>query len=68
MFNTLYVKDNGYGSFFVATFSFLKSIQIFSLPFFLGTTSMGDNYVASSTNSMNLVTNNLSTSCLTLVA
>jgi hypothetical protein len=52
----------------VATFSFLKSIQIFSLPFFLGTTSMGDNYVASSTNSMNLVTNNLSTSCLTLVA
>jgi hypothetical protein len=49
MFNTSSVKGNGYGSFFVATFSFLKSIQILSLPFLLSTTIMGDNHVASST-------------------
>jgi hypothetical protein len=36
VFNTSFVKGNGYGSFFVATFSFLKSIQILSLPFFFG--------------------------------
>jgi hypothetical protein len=32
------MKGSGYGSFFVATFSFLKSVQIFHLPFFMGTT------------------------------
>jgi hypothetical protein len=42
-----YVKGNGYGFFFVATFSFLKSIQIYNLPFFLSTITMGDNHVAS---------------------
>jgi len=68
MFNTSYVKGNGYGSFFVAAFSFLKSIQIHSLPFFLGTTTMGDNHVISFTNSMNPTSNNLSISCLTTVA
>jgi hypothetical protein len=57
------VKGNGYRSFFVAVFNFLKSIQIFSLPFFLGTTTMGDNHVASSTYLINLTTNNLSISC-----
>ncbi len=58
------MKGNGYGSFFVATFNFLKSIQILSLPFFLGTTIMSDNHVTSSTDSMNPVANNLSISCL----
>ncbi len=50
MFRISSVKGNGYGSFFVATFSFLKSIQIFSSPFFLGTITMGDNNVTSYTN------------------
>jgi hypothetical protein len=53
---------------FVATFNVLKSIQILSLSFFLGTTTMGDNHVASLTYWMNLVANNLSISCLTTVA
>jgi hypothetical protein len=35
--------------FLVALLSFLKSTQIFNLPFFLGTTIMGDNHVASFT-------------------
>ncbi len=61
------MKGNGYGSFFVASFNFLKSIQIFSLPF-LGTLTMGDNHVAYFTNSMNLNVNNLSISYLTVVA
>ncbi len=56
VFNTSYVKGNGYGSFFVVAFSFLKSIQIFSSPFFLGTITMGDNNVASSTNWINPTT------------
>jgi hypothetical protein len=34
--------------FFVDAFNFLKFIQILSMPFFLGTTTMGDNRVASS--------------------
>jgi len=69
MFNISYVKDIGYGSFFVAAFNFQKSIQIFSLPFFLGTNTMGDNHVAfSSTYSMNPIANNLSISCLIIVA
>ncbi len=63
MFNTSFVKGNGYGSFYVVAFNFLKSTQILNLPFFLGTTTMGDNHVASFTDSMNLVANNLSISC-----
>jgi len=68
VFNTSYVKGNGYGTFFVAAFSFLKSILILNLPFFLGTTIMGDNHVTSSTYSMNPIVNNLFISCLTNVA
>ncbi len=68
VFNISYVKDNGYGSLFVAAFNFQKSIQIFSLPFFLGTNTMGDNHVASSTYSMNPTANNLFISCLIIVA
>jgi hypothetical protein len=67
VFKISFIKGNGYGSFIVATFGFLKSIQIFNLPFLLGITTMGDNYVASSTNWMNLTTNNLSISCLTVI-
>ncbi len=59
MFNTSFVKGNGYGSFFVATFSFYKSIEIISLPFFLGITTMGDKYVASSINWISQITNNI---------
>ncbi len=62
------MKGNGCGSFFVAIFNFLKSLQIFSLPFFLGGTTMGDNHVASSIDSMNPTANNLSISYLTVVA
>jgi hypothetical protein len=51
----------------MATFSFLKSIQIFNLPFFLGTTTMGDNHVAYFIDSMNPITNNLFISCLTII-
>jgi hypothetical protein len=46
----------------------LKSIQIFSLPFFLGIIIMGDNHVASFTYWINLVANNLFISCLIAVA
>ncbi len=67
MFNTSSMKGNGYGIFFVAAFSFLKFIQVFNLPFFLGTTTMGDNHVASFTNWINPTTNNLSISCLTTI-
>jgi len=67
VFKTLAIKGNGYGSFFMATFSFLKSIQILSLPLFLGTTTMGDNHVTFSRDWMNLTTNNLSISYLTNV-
>ncbi len=67
MFRTSYVKNNGYGSFFVAIVSFLKFTQTFNLPFFLGITTMGDNHVASSTNWMNPFVNNLSISSLTIV-
>ncbi len=68
VFNTSFVKGNEYGSFFVAIFSFLKSIQILSLPFFLGITTMGDNHVASSTDWMNLANNNLFICCCIVVA
>jgi len=67
VFNTSFVKGNGYGSLFVATFNFLKFIQIINLPFFLGTTTMGDNHVASSIDLMNPYVNNLFISCLTIV-
>jgi hypothetical protein len=38
------------------------------LPFFLGTTTMGDNHVASSTNSVNPTANNLSITYLIAIA
>jgi hypothetical protein len=40
-------KDKDF--FLVALFNFLKSTQIFSLPFFLSTIAIGDKHVASST-------------------
>ncbi len=67
MLNISSVKGNGYGSFFVAAFNFLKSIQIVSLPFFFGTITMGDNHVASSIDLMNPIANNLSIFYLTIV-
>jgi len=67
VFNTSFLKGNGYGSFFVVAFSFLKPIQILSLPFLLGTITMGENHVTSSTKSMNIIANNLSIFCLTVV-
>ncbi len=45
VFITSSMKGNGYGSFFVVAFNFLKSIQILNLPFFLGTTTVNDNHV-----------------------
>ncbi len=68
MFNISSMKGNGYGSFFVDTFGFLKSIHIFSLPFFLGTIIMSDNHVASSIDWMNPIANNLSIYFLIVVA
>ena len=40
---TLSVNSRGYGSFLVAALRHLKSTQILSLPFFFGTTTIGDN-------------------------
>ena len=37
------VNDRGYGSFLVAALRCLKSTQILNLPFFFGTTTIGDN-------------------------
>jgi hypothetical protein len=68
MFRTSFIKGNGYGSFFVVAFNFLKFIQIINFPFFLGAITMGDNHVAFFINWMNLVANNLSISYLTIVA
>ncbi len=48
-------------------FSFLKSIQIFYLPFFLGTITMGDNHVALFIDLMNPTVNKLFVFCLTIV-
>ncbi len=59
------MKGKGYESFFVVAFNFLKSTQILSFPFFLGTTTIGDNQVASFVGYINLVDNSLSISCLT---
>ncbi len=68
MFRTSFVEVNGYGSFFVVTFNFITFIQMFNFPFFLGTITMGDNRVASSIHWMNPAANNLSISCLTIIA
>jgi hypothetical protein len=46
IFETSSIKGNGYGSFFVVTFSFIKFTQILSFPFFLGATTIDDNQVA----------------------
>jgi hypothetical protein len=54
-------------SFFVVAFCFIKSIHIINFPFFLGTTTMGDNHVTSFIDSMNQIGNNLSIFCLTIV-
>ncbi len=40
MLKTSFVKGNGYGSFFVATFNSLKFAWILNFSFFLGTTTM----------------------------
>jgi hypothetical protein len=42
----------------------LKSTQVLNFPFFLSTTTMGDNHVASFIGWMNLAINNLSMSYL----
>ncbi len=65
VFHEKMAKDK---DFFVVFLSFLKSIQIFNLPFFLGTTTMGDNHVASFIDWITPVTNSLLMSCLTIVA
>ncbi len=59
------MTGNGYGIFFVATFNILKSTQILHFLFF-GITIISDNHKAS-IGYINLVVNNLSTSCLTIV-
>jgi hypothetical protein len=51
----------------VVTFSFMKFTHILSFPFFLGTTTIDDNQVASSTCYINHVTNNLSMFCSMVV-
>ncbi len=66
MLITLLVKGNGYGSFLVDALSFLKSTQILSFPFFLGTTTINDNKVASSIGLIKPTTSNLSISYLTM--
>ncbi len=68
MLITSLVKGNMYGSFLVATLSFLKSTQIMSFPFFLGITTIGDSQVASSTSLIKHVASNLSIFYLTMDA
>jgi hypothetical protein len=63
VFNTSFVKGNGY--LLVVAFRFPKSTQIMNLPFFFGTTTIGDNQLASSMGYINHVANNLFISCLT---
>jgi hypothetical protein len=53
--------------YFVVALSFLKLMQIFKFPFFLGIISISDKHVVSLTNLMKPTTNNLSMSCLTIV-
>ena len=43
---TSFVNGRGYGSFLVAALRRLKLTQIHNLPFFFGTTTIGDNQVA----------------------
>jgi hypothetical protein len=64
MLNISLMIGNGYGTFFVATFNFLKSTQILHSPFF-GITIINDNHKAFIIY-VNLVVNNLSISCLTI--
>jgi hypothetical protein len=49
----------------MATFSFLKFVQILNLPFFLSTIIMGDNHVTFYIDSVNPIANNIFISCLT---
>jgi hypothetical protein len=50
----------------VVMLNFLKWTQILNFPFFLGTTTIGNSQVASSTNLMKPTTSNLFMSCLTM--
>jgi hypothetical protein len=50
----------------VVAFRFPKFTQSMNLPFFFGTTTIGDNQVASSMGYINHVANNLFMSCLTI--
>jgi hypothetical protein len=69
LFRTSFVfKENGYGYFFVVTFNFLKFTHILNSPFFLGTTTVDDNQMASSTCCINHVVNDLFMFCSTVVA
>jgi hypothetical protein len=68
MFSASSKNGKGYGFFMVALLNFQKSSKYFSLPFFLSTTIMGDNHVASSIGWINLVTNNFSMSYLKVIA
>jgi hypothetical protein len=65
VFNISSKNGKGQGSFLLALFNFIKSIQIINFPFFLGTTTIGDNHIASSIGWMNHVATNLLISCLT---
>ncbi len=67
MLITSLVKGNMYGSFLVVTLNFINATQIFSFPFFLGTTTIGDSQVASSTSLIKLVASNLSIPSLTII-
>jgi hypothetical protein len=66
MFSISSMKGKGYKSFLMVTFNFWKFTQIMNLPFFFSTMMMGDNHVAFSMGLMNLTTNNLSMSYLTI--
>jgi hypothetical protein len=68
MLITSSIKGNGYGSFFVATLSFLQSTQILYFLFFLGIITTGDSQVASSTSLIKPTSSSLSISCLIMVA
>ncbi len=59
--------SNECGSFLIGALNFQKSTQIFNFLFFLGTTTIGDSQVTSSTCLIKLAASNLSISCLTMV-
>jgi hypothetical protein len=65
MFNTSLKNGTGQGFLLLALFSFIKSIQIINFSSFLGTTTIGDNHIASSIGWMNHVATHLSIYCLT---